>query len=102
MKYLTGGAAMRSAMRIMLLLAVACCPLTVTAAPQTIHIPVTLDPSFVRSEFVRQAFNLPGEKALPLNLNEGCSRIELWDPEVGTEKSFLKLGAPSRSRPVCR
>jgi hypothetical protein len=93
MKYLTGGAAMRSAMRIMLLLAVACCPLTVTAAPQTIHIPVTLDPSFVRSEFVRQAFNLPGEKALPLNLNEGCSRIELWDPEVGTEKSFLKLGS---------
>ncbi len=84
---------MSSAMRIILLLAVACCPLTVTAAPQTIRIPVTLDPSFVRSAFIRQAFNLPGERALPLNLNEGCTRIELWDPEVGPEKSLLKLGS---------
>jgi hypothetical protein len=63
------------------------------AASQPVHIPVTLDYPFVRAAFIRQAFNLPGERALPLNLNEGCSRIELWDPEVGPEKSFLKLGS---------
>lgn len=84
---------MRSAIRIILYLVLLCCPLTVMAASQTVHIPVTLDYSFVRSTFIRQAFNLPGERALPLNLNEGCSRIELWDPEVGPEKSLLKLGS---------
>jgi hypothetical protein len=84
---------MRSAIRIILYLVLLCCPLTVMAASQTVHIPVTLDYPFVRSTFIRQAFNLPGERALPLNLNEGCSRMELWDPEVGPEKSFLKLGS---------
>ncbi len=93
LEYPSGMWWMRRATRIILLLALLCCPLTVMAASQTIHIPVTLDPSFVRSEFIRQAFNLPGERALPLNLNEGCSRIELWDPEVGPEKSLLKLGS---------
>ncbi len=84
---------MSSAMRIIWFLVFLCCPLTVMPASRTIHIPVTLDPSFVRSAFIRQAFNLQGERALPLNLNEGCTRIELWDPEVGPEKSLLKLGS---------
>ncbi len=84
---------MRTVIRVALYMVLLCCPLTVVPASRTIHIPVALDYPFVRSEFIRQAFNLPGERALPLNLNEGCSRIELWDPEVGPEKSFLKLGS---------
>ncbi len=84
---------MRSAKHIILFFLLLCYPQAVGAASRTVHIPVILDYPFVRSEFIRQAFNLPGERALPLNLNEGCTRIELWDPEVGPERSFLKLGS---------
>ncbi len=69
--------------------------LYVYGADQTVHLPVTLDYSFLRSAFIRQAFNEPGEKAVPLDLGKGCGGIELWNPEVGpdTDKAMLKIGS---------
>ena len=70
-------------------------PAFIYGESQTVHLPVTLDYSFLQSSFVRQAFNMPGEKAVPLDLGEGCGGIELWKPEVGPDKdkSMLKLGS---------
>ncbi len=58
---------------------------------QTLRIPITIDYSFLRSTFIQQAFTGPGEKAVPLDVGDGCTAIELWDPKVGPDKSLLKL-----------
>jgi hypothetical protein len=68
-------------------------PALLAAATQTVRIPISLDYSFIRSIFVNQAYTEPGEKAVPLDLAGGCTRIELSKPEVGPEKSLLKLGS---------
>jgi hypothetical protein len=68
-------------------------PLICWSAPQTVRIPITLDYSFLRSTFVQQAFTKPGEKAVPLNVGDGCTLIELWDPKVGPENALLKLSS---------
>jgi hypothetical protein len=60
-------------------------------ASETLRIPITLDYAFLRSTFIQQAFTKPGEKAIPLDIGDGCTLIELWDPKVGPEKSLLKL-----------
>jgi len=68
-------------------------PTSVPAATQTIHIPISVDYSFIRANLIRQAYTQPGERAVPLNLNDGCTKMKLWDPEVGPEKSLLRLGS---------
>ncbi len=71
-------------------------PVCLAASEQTVRIPFTLDYSLIRSFFVSQAYTQPGERAVPVDLGGGCSRIELWQPEVGPEQSFLKLASNMR------
>lgn len=67
---------------------------------QTIHLPITIDYSILRSSLIQQAFNKPGEKAVPLDFGEGCSGIELWKPEVcpDKDKTMIKLGSNIKVR----
>lgn len=71
-------------------------PICLAAGEETVRIPFTLDYSLIRSFFVNQAYTQPGERAVPVDLGSGCSRIELWQPEVGPEKSLLKLASNMR------
>ncbi len=57
---------------------------------QTVEMPVTLDFRFIRSMIVYQVFTEPGERSV-ITEAEGCTRIQLWDPEVSSEGSFLKI-----------
>jgi hypothetical protein len=63
---------------------------------ETLRIPVNIDYSLVRSLFVQQAFSGPGESAAPVDLDNGCTRVELSQPQVGPEKSLLKLASNIR------
>jgi hypothetical protein len=56
----------------------------------TVELPVTLDFRFIRSMIVYQIFTEPGQRSV-ITEEEGCTRIELWDPEVSSEGSFLKI-----------
>ena len=68
-------------------------------SPQTILLPVTLDYPFIRSVFIQQLYNAPKERAVVIDeIQGGCSRIELWNPEVGHEKSLVRLGSRIRIR----
>ena len=88
------------------LFSVFCCfsllffPVFVYGELQTIHLPIMIDYSFLQSSIIRQAFNKPGEKAVPLDFGEGCGGIELWTPKVGPDKdkSMIKLGSNIKLR----
>jgi hypothetical protein len=61
-----------------------------SGATRTIELPVTLDFRFIRSMIIYQVFTEPGER-LVITDEEGCTRIQLWDPEVSSEGKFLKI-----------
>ncbi len=68
-------------------------------SPQTVLLPVTLDYPFIRSIFIQQLYNAPKERAVVLDeIQGGCSRIELWNPEVGHEACLVRLGSRIRIR----
>ena len=73
-------------------------PTCLWGAAQTVRMPVTLDYAFLRSMFVTQAYTQPGERAVPVDRDNGCTRIELWQPDVGPEQSLLKLGSNIKIR----
>ncbi|MDH5202482.1 MAG: hypothetical protein OEZ33_07970 [Gammaproteobacteria bacterium] len=60
--------------------------------------PITLDYSLIRSVFIQQAYTHPGERAVPLDRDNSCTQIELWEPGVGPEQSMLKLGSNIKIR----
>jgi len=68
-------------------------PVTLVASPTTIQIPLTIDYGLIRSLLMEQAYTKPGGRAIPLEMDDGCTKIELWDPHVGSEQSFLKIGS---------
>lgn len=69
------------------------------SAPKTVLLPVALDYPFIRSVFVHQLYNAPMERAVVIDeIQGGCSRIELWNPEVGQENSLIKLGSHIKIR----
>jgi len=78
---------------ITVLLVWICFPALLRGATSPVHLPVSLDYSFIRSVFVNQVFTQPGERAMPLNAGNGCARIELWQPAVGPDKNLLKLAS---------
>jgi hypothetical protein len=57
---------------------------------QTVELPVTFDFQFIRSMIIYQVFTEAGERAV-ITEEEGCTRIQLWDPEVSSEGNFLKI-----------
>ena len=67
------------------------CPSSSSAASQAVRIPVTIDFDFIKQAFIGQVFNQPGERAVPVNTADGCTRMDLWDPQVQPGESALKL-----------
>jgi hypothetical protein len=68
-------------------------------APKTVLLPVTLDYPFIRSVFIHQLYSAPMERAIVMDeAQRDCSRIELWNPEVGQKNSMIKLGSNIKIR----
>ena len=68
-------------------------PVHLLSSTTTIRIPLAIDYSLMRSLLMEQTYTKPGGRAVPLEMDEGCTKIELWDPDIGSEKSFLKIGS---------
>jgi hypothetical protein len=51
-------------------------------ATETLPLPLVLDYPLIRSLLIQQAYQEPGDRAIPLDRNNGCERIELWDPGI--------------------
>jgi hypothetical protein len=65
---------------------------------EEVRVPITLDHALIREVLVQQAFTRPGQRALVVDAEAGCVRIELWKPEVSSEGAFLKVGSRIRAR----
>ncbi len=73
-------------------------PACLWGATETLRLPLTLDYPLLRSLLIQQAYHEPGDRAIPLDQDDGCARIELWEPEVGSEGSLIKTGSRIRIR----
>jgi hypothetical protein len=67
-------------------------------AAETLSLPLVLDYPLIRSLLIQQAYQRPGDRAIPLDQDDGCARIELWEPEVGSEGPLIKTGSRIRIR----
>jgi hypothetical protein len=68
-------------------------PTSVLGATETLPLPLVLDYPLIRSLLIQQAYREPGDRAIPLDQGDGCARIELWEPEVGSEGTLIKTGS---------
>ncbi len=66
-------------------------PVVSWGAGQSVRFPVTIDYAFIKQAFIGQAFDQPGERAVPVNTADGCTRMDLWNPELQPDGSVLKL-----------
>jgi len=73
-------------------------PAYLLGAAETLSLPLVLDYPFIRSLLIQKAYQEPGERAIPLSQDDGCVRIELWEPEVGSEGTLIKTGSRIRIR----
>src|SRR4030042_4340574 len=73
-------------------------PTYLWGATETLHLPLVLDYPLIRSFLIQQAYHEPGDRAVPLDQGGGCARVELWEPEVGSENSLIKIGSRIRIR----
>lgn len=73
-------------------------PACLWGTTETVNLPVTINYPFIRSMLIHQAYTHPGERAVLLDQDSGCSRIELWQPEVAPEGSLIRLGSNIRIR----
>lgn len=60
-------------------------------AIETVILPITLDYALVRTFFCQQSYTLPDERAVILEDDQGCTRIELRDPQVAAADSLIKV-----------
>src|SRR5512139_1947322 len=65
-------------------------PASLSYATETLSLPMVLDYALIRSLLIQQAYHEPGDRAIPLDQGNGCARIELWEPEVGSEGTLIK------------
>ena len=68
-------------------------PIYVLGATETLPLPLVLDYPLIRSLLIQQAYHEPGDRAIPLDHGNGCARIELWEPEVGSQNASRLLVA---------
>jgi hypothetical protein len=61
------------------------------ALAEEVKLPITLDYPFIRAAFIRKAFTAPGQKAVVVNADEGCTLVELWDLKVSPDRNMIKL-----------
>ena len=73
-------------------------PACLLGAAETLSLPLVLDYPLIRSLLIQKAYQEPGERAIPLSQDDGCVRIELWEPEVGSEGTLIKTGSRIRIR----
>jgi Transglycosylase SLT domain len=73
-------------------------PAYLWGATETLHLPLVLDYPLIRSFLIQQVYHEPRDRAIPLDQGGGCARIELWEPEVGSEGSLIKIGSRIRIR----
>lgn len=73
-------------------------PAYLLGATETLPLPLVLDYPLIRSLLIQQAYHEPGDRAIPLDQDDGCARIELWEPEVGSEGTLIKTGSRIRIR----
>ena len=73
-------------------------PAYLLGATETLPLPLVLDYPLIRSLLIQQVYHEPGDRAIPLDQNDGCERIELWEPEVGSEGTLIKTGSRIRIR----
>ncbi len=73
-------------------------PACVWGAAETLSLPLVLDYPLIRSILMQQVYRESGNRAIPLDEHDGCQRIELWEPEVGSEGNLLKTGSRIKIR----
>ncbi len=61
------------------------------ALPKTIALPITLDYPLIRSALMAQVYTQPGQKAVLLDRNNRCVRLELSDPRIRPDRSSILL-----------
>jgi hypothetical protein len=71
-------------------------PAYLLGATETLSLPLVLDYPLIRSLLIQQVYHEPGDRAIPLDQDDGCERIELWGPEVGSEGNLIKTGSKIR------
>lgn len=81
-----------------LLLSIVC--IIIFSAPlaqaETVTLPINLDYSLLRALFSYKVYTAPGNKAIAYEGDDGCTKIELWNPEFSPEGEHLKLGSMIR------
>ncbi|SPD73711.1 conserved hypothetical protein [uncultured Desulfobacterium sp.] len=73
---------------------------------ETVSLPVTVDYPFLRSLVIYQYYTLPGQKAMPAQVDDGCTTVELSEPKISAQDGIIRfenrikisLGAPVLSR----
>ena len=60
---------------------------------ETVRLPITVDYPLLRAILIDRLFTGPGGTAVALDEYDGCLRIVLWDPDVGSEGDLVRLGA---------
>ena len=65
-------------------------------AVEEVRLPIRLDYDLLRSLFMHQVYTAPGGRAVALDADQGCTRIELWDPELAPEGRYVRLGTRIR------
>ena len=76
---------------LLLALALFLWPAAGNAEIRTVELPITLDRPLVRAFLVQQIYPKAGDRALVVDQDEGCTRIELWDPKLDLAEGVLKL-----------
>lgn len=61
------------------------------ARAEQVQLPITLDYPLIRAAFIRSAFTAPGQRAVVVDKDQGCTKIELWDLEVSPDGAHIKL-----------
>jgi len=85
-------ALVKELLRIMVLLLLLGYTPVVSHASETVHLPITLDYSLIRSFLSEQLFVHPGDRAVALDKDKSCTRIELQRPNISPQNSLLKVG----------
>lgn len=61
-------------------------------AVEEVRLPIRLDYDLLRSLFMNKVYTEPGGRAVALDADQGCTRIELWEPTLAPEGRYLRLG----------
>ena len=86
------------AFSIALALIILISPQALRAATETVNAPLTLDYPFIRMMLIDQLYTQPGERAVVVDERTGgnCAYIEMWNPEVRADGSFITIGSNIR------